>query len=102
MFKIDEHFFLAENILSGQRIRLQKFIIRTIEHHFTTEISGAWSDLYDPVRCFDEFFIMFYDDDSVAHFSQFLDSRYRSDDFLIIESDGRFVKHVNDSSQFVS
>lgn len=45
---------------------------------------------------------MFYDDDGVAHLSQFLDGGDRSHDFFLIETDGRLVEDIDDPRQFIS
>lgn len=102
MIEIDGYLFLAEDVLRSQRIRFQKLIIRSVEHHFPAEISSARPYFNDPVGCFDEFFVMLYDDDGVAHLSQFLDSGDRSDDLFVVESDRRFIEHIDDSGQLVS
>jgi len=93
--KIYRHFFFAEDVLRGQRIGFQELIVRSIEHQVSTEVSGSWSDLYDPIGCFDELFVMFYNNDGVSHLSQFFYGGNRSEYLSVIESDSRFVQHVN-------
>lgn len=102
MFELDRHLLLAEDIFGGQTIGFQEVFIRPIEHQMSSEISCTGSDLYNPIGCFDEFLVMFDDDDSVPHFLEFLDGGDRSYDFPIIESDRRFIEDIDDAGQFVS
>jgi hypothetical protein len=100
--EIDMHFFLSQDILRCQAIRFQEFAIRPIEYQLAAEVSGSRSNLYDPVGCFDEFFIMLYDDDGVSHLFQFLDRHNRPFDLPFIQSDGRFIQDIHDPRQFIS
>lgn len=102
MLEVYRHLFLAEDILRGERIRFQKIVIGAVEHQVTSEVSRTWTYLYDPVGCFDEFFVMFHDDDGIAHLPQILDGFDGSVNLPVIESDSRLVEHIDDSCQFVS
>lgn len=101
MFEMCSHFFLAKDVLRCQCIGCQKLIVWSVEHHFPSEIPSAWSDFNYSVGCFNKFLIMLDDNDSIAHFFQFLDSSDCSCDFPLIQTDSRFIEDINNSGQFI-
>lgn len=102
MLKFYGNFFRAIDILWCEWVLDDKIIIGTIEDHMTSKISRSWTDLDNSIWCSDKCFIVFYDDDSIAHMLEILD---RMDDFrylTTIEPDRRFVEYIDDTSELIS
>ena len=70
MFR-DRNFFFSQQITNGVTVavRLQIFHISLIDH-LSAQAAGFRPDIYDVIRCTDDFFVMFHDDNRITQLLQ--------------------------------